>query len=92
MSNQTTHKKTYVPQVMYLTDAQKVRLLNKLVEDFQKGFFEKFSNTKETIWFIIGKLQDKINLSDFEIVTLKANDYIRDNKFRLPLWYYSTNL
>jgi len=91
MLDKTTHRKTYVPQILFLTNDQKFRLQDKLIEDYKKGFFDKFSNTKETIYSIIGKLYENINLSDFEIVTLKANDYIRDNKFRLPLWYYSTN-
>lgn len=90
--------KKYIPQSLILNVVSATNLYNNINRDILKGYFNDYPNTALNLYTIKGKLWDIskgiTNVTPFteiEIITLKANDYIKDNKFKIPLWYYNPN-
>jgi len=87
-------KGKFVPKPIVITEELSNKLYIQFVADLKAGYFDKFPEVEKVILNIKEKcleigihLIEEYTLTDLEAVTLKANDYIRDKYFRLPLWY-----
>lgn len=88
-------KSKFVPKPVVIDYTSANILGCRINADLQKGYFDNFPEVENIMRIIVGKcisitansVIKEIPFTNLEAVTLKANDYIRDKYFRLPLWY-----